>query len=163
MKKNESEMLSQKVERYIPYLRKFSGLPKRIFLIKFESDTPLTFKLIENQNYLILYFKITDCGACLEEMRHIIDSLNNFKSINILIATDHPVLFEIKYFMYKLGLKEVIWDKGNYLFNSKIEKTPLYIFIKRNKIKDIGIIAPLKSEGEEVYGLYAHKLKKKLE
>ncbi len=161
IKKEESKLLFQEIKEYIPQFEKFSGLPRKIFLLKLQCDTPLVYEF-ENKNYLILYFKTTDCLTCLEEMKNIVDSLKKLKFLNTLIVTDHPVLEEIKYFMYKLGIEEIIWDINNSLFGSRVEKTPCYVFIKKNKIKRIGIVAPLKREGEEIFGLFAHKLKRSL-
>lgn len=162
IKKEKDTLFSEHLSRYISQPERFSGLPEKIFYITLPSDTPLISKLDKNKSYLILYFRITDCGSCLEEMKNVFDSLRNLKNLNIFPVTDHPVLLEIKYFMYKLGFGEVVWDKNAYLLGSKIKSTPSYIFLKNNKIKDAGIIAPLKGEeGREIYGLYAHRLKLK--
>ncbi len=160
-RKEENALFSEYLKNYIPEFKKISISEKNFFVVKLESDTPLVYSF-KDKNFLILYFRISDCITCLEELKCIVDSLKDLKFLKVLVVTDHPVLYEIKYFMYKLEISEVIWDRGSSLFNSHIKKTPLYIFIKKNKIKEIGIIAPVKVDGKEVYGLLAHKLKRRL-
>lgn len=161
-KKEEARVFYNELGKYFFEFKKFEGINKNALLIKIENDTPLIFNLPEDKQYLILYFRVSDCLTCIEEMKHIIDTFQNFLNLKILVVTDHPVLYEIKFFIYKLGLKEIIWDKNNYFLGNKPLKTPFYVLIKKNKIKDIGMIVPLKQEGMEVYGLYAHKLKRRL-
>ncbi|MEO0263177.1 MAG: hypothetical protein ABIM62_05575 [candidate division WOR-3 bacterium] len=160
--KEEMGSFYNELKEYFSEFKKFDGIPQKVLLVKFEDDTPLISNLFKDKEYLILYFRVTDCLTCLEEMRHMIDTFKNLSNLKILVATDHPILYEIKFFMYKLRLKEVIWDKDSHFLGSKPLKTPFYVLIKKNKIKKIGIIAPLKEEGMEVYGLYTHKLKKRL-
>lgn len=161
-KKEEASSFYNELREYFSEFKKFEGIQEKVLLIKLESDTPLVSNLYKDKEYLILYFRVSDCLTCIEEIKHVIDTFKNLSNLKILVVTDHPVVYEIKFFMYKLALKEVIWDKNNYFLGSKPLKTPFYALIKKNKIKRIGIIAPLKQEGMEVYGLYAHELKRRL-
>lgn len=158
----ESELFYQKLKEYIYEPENFSSLPEKATLVKLQSDIPVVAPLIENENYLFLYFRVDDCGTCLKEMKHIVDTMMRLKNLKVWVVTDHPILIEVKYFIYQLRLNEVIWDTNNYLIGSRPRKTPLYVFIKKNKMKRIGMVAPLKLEGMEKYGLFAHKLKERL-
>lgn len=92
---------------------------------------------------LLIYFRFSDCGSCLDEMLCIIDKIKNFKTkLNIIIMTDHPILEEILYFkkIYP-QLSEIYWDREQRIGNLILSVTPLYIIFKKNKIWDMGIIA----------------------
>lgn len=162
-KKREFSILQEKLNEYLYSPQNFSGIPEKVKMITLESDTPVSYILNESEDHLILYFKLTDCLTCLYEMKEIIDTFSNFKNLKILLATDHPVISEVQYFIYQLSFPPVIYDRNHFLIKSRVKKTPIYIYIHKNKkIRDIGIIAPLKVEGIETYGLFAHKLKQKL-
>ncbi len=161
-KKEQIALFKEKLKEFILEPDKFSGIKEKVLVVSLTSDTPYFSKLPKDKDYLILYFKLSDCRLCLEELKSIIDTFSSFKNLKVLVSTDHPVIKEIQYFIYQLGLNEVVWDNMHYLIGSKLKKTPVFIYIRKNKIKDIGIIAPLKSNDIEIFGLYAHKLKRRI-
>ncbi len=157
--REEKKSSYENTVRYLETQKKFQGLPTKVKIVKSDTTHPHTITLSQNTWTLLLYFRVDDCACCLKEVKAVKDTFDlESSNLSVLVATDHPVSWEVKYIMQDLSLKEAIWDSGGILLGNQVKYTPTYFLIKGKKIKETGIIGPLK-EADSKEGAFSHYLK----